>query len=148
LTDAGLDPLTLGRAQLADVYLTRAAAKPATDKLGVTLSTNPSVDTKKTYPLIPERLAQPDVKTPLIACWEAHSQATKKDTLAVTIGIKSSYAPSEYEDEPGRYSFKIEPAPANAGADDQCVRAAVEPALKSITGIRDAFSTKLTITIK
>ena len=152
LTESGLDPLTLGRTQLADVYLTRAPAKPASDKLGVTLSTNPSVDSKKTYPLIPERLAQADVKTALIACWEAFNKESKKDTLAVTIGIKSSYVPSEYEDEPGKYSFKVEPNPKPAagaeGNADQCVRAAVEPALKGLSGIRDAFSTKLTITIK
>jgi len=152
LTEAGLDPLAIGRGQLADVYLTRAAAKPSSDKLGVTLSTNPSVDNKKTYPLIPERLAQPDVKSALIACWEAYNKEAKKDTLAVTIGLKSSYVASEYEDEPGKFAFKVEPnakPPAGAeGTADQCVRAAVEPALKGLSGIRDAFSTKLTITIK
>ena len=31
---------------------------------------------------------------------------------------------------------------------DQCVRAAVEPAIKDLKTVRDAFATKLTITIK
>src|SRR5574338_199662 len=52
LGEAGLDPLALGRTQLADVYLTRAPQKPATDKLQVTVTATPSVD-KKSYQLIP-----------------------------------------------------------------------------------------------
>src|SRR5690348_15064612 len=35
LNDMGLDPLALGRSNLADVYLTRAPAAPETDKLVV-----------------------------------------------------------------------------------------------------------------
>ena len=152
LADAGLDPLAIGRTQLADVYLTRGAQKPSSDKVAVSLSTNPNVDSKKTYSLIPERLAQADVKSALVACWEAYNTTTKKDALAVTVSLKSSYQPSEYEDEPGRFSFKVEPgaamAPGPEANADQCVRAAVEPALKGLSGIRDAFATKLTITIK
>jgi hypothetical protein len=151
LTDSGLDPLALGRTQLADVYLTRAAQKPTSDKLSVTVTANPAV-AKKTYALIPDRLAQPDMKAALVACWESYSQATRKEALSVTIGVASKYYPSEYEDEPGKYTTKIEPAvtlPAGPDASaDQCVRAAVEPAIKAITGIRDGFATKLTITVK
>ncbi len=152
LTDSGLDPLALGRTQLADVYLTRAPAAPATDKLQVTLSTNPSVDSKKTYPMIPERIAQPDMRSALVACWEAYNKGTKKVAMAVSIPLKVSYIASEYEDEPGKYLMKLEAAPARpAGPDadaELCVRAAVEPALKSLTTVRDAFSTNLTITVK
>jgi hypothetical protein len=151
LTDSGLDPLSLGRTQLADVYLTRAPQKPASDKLTINVTATPAVD-KKTYTLLPERIAQPDLKTALVACWESYNQATRKEALAVTIGVQSKYYPSEYEDEPGKYSTKIDPAVAlPAGPDanaDQCVRAAVEPALKAVAGIRDAFQTKLTITVK
>ena len=151
LTDAGLDPLALGRTQLADVYLTHAAQKPASDKLGVTITANPPVD-KKTFPMVTDRLAQPDMKTALIACWDVYNAASKKDTMAVTIGIKWSYAASEYEDEPGRFSSKIDPAiamPAGPEASaDQCVRAAVEPALKALTTVKDTFATKLTITVQ
>ncbi|NVB82837.1 MAG: hypothetical protein HOV81_30950 [Kofleriaceae bacterium] len=152
LTDSGLDPLALGRTQLADVYLTRAPAAPSTDKLQVTLSTNPSVDSKKTYPVIPERLAQPDMRSALVACWEGYNKATKKASMAVSIPLKVSYIASEYEDEPGKFVTKIEAAgtkPAGPDADaENCVRATVEPALKSLNTIRDAFSTNLTITVK
>lgn len=151
LAEAGLDPLALGRTQLADVYLTRAPQKPASDKLQVSVTATPAV-AKKTYGLIPDRLAQPDIRTALVACWENYNQATHKNALAVTVGVVSKYIPSEYDDEPGTYTTKIDPAIAMpAGPDasaDQCVRAAVEPALKAVSGIRDTFTTKLTIAIK
>jgi hypothetical protein len=151
LADAGLDPLALGRTQLADVYLTGAPQRPATDKLGVTVTANPPVD-KKTFPMVTDRITQPDMKTALIACWDVYNAASKKDTMSVTIGIKWSYTPSEYADEPGRYSNKIDPAiampPGPESAADQCVRAAVEPAIKALNTVRDAFATKLTITVK
>lgn len=151
LTDAGLDPLALGRTQLADVYLTRGPTTPRTDKLQVSVTANPTVD-KKTFVEVPNRIGQPDMRSALVACWEQYAKATKKDTLSVTIAMKVSYIPSEYEDEPGKYITKIEaPVTMPSGADataDQCVRAAVEPQLKALTTIRDAFATKLTITIK
>ncbi len=150
LSDAGLDPLALGKNGLADVYLTRAPAKPSTDKLTVAVTANPPV-TGKTYQLIPDKLAEPDMKSALVACWDAYNAATHKDTLAVSLGIKSAYIPSEYEDESGTFSTKLDPPVAMpAGPDanaDACVRAAVEPAFKSLP-LRDAFTTKLTITIK
>jgi len=65
--------------------------------------------------------------------------------------VKSAYIPSEYEDESGSFSTKLDPPVAMpAGPDataDSCVRAAVEPALKGLA-LKDAFQTKLTITIK
>jgi hypothetical protein len=151
LKDAGLDPLALGRTQLADVYLTGAPQKPASDKLAVTVTANPPVD-KKTFPLVTERLTQPDMKTALVACWDVYNAASKKTSMAVTISIKWSYAASEYEDEPGRFSSKVEPAiampPGPDASADQCVRAAVEPALKALNTVKDTFATKLTITVQ
>jgi hypothetical protein len=151
LTDAGLDPLALGRTQLADVYLTGAPQKPANDKLDVTITASPPVD-KKSFPMVTDRLAQPDIKTAMIACWDVYNAASKKDTMSVSIGIKWSYVASEYEDEPGRFTIKIDPPiampPGPEAAADQCVRAAVEPAIKALTTVKDAFATKLTITVK
>jgi hypothetical protein len=151
LADAGLDPLALGRTQLADVYLTRGPARPSSDKLQISVSASPQ-PTGKTYQAIPDKLAEPDLKTALVACWEAYNAATHKDALTVSIGFKSSYIASEYEDESGTYTVKIDPPVAmSAGPEasaDQCVRAAVEPALKGLNTIRDAFATKLTIVVK
>jgi tetratricopeptide (TPR) repeat protein len=151
LTEAGLDPLALGRTALADVYLTRAPQKPASDKLQVSVTPTPAVD-KKTFPMVTERLAQPDIKAALVACWEAYNAATKKDSMTVALPIRWAYIQPEYDDEAGRFAFKMEPAAGvGAGPDavaDQCARAAVEPALKGLTTVRDAFATKLTITVK
>lgn len=150
LSDVGLDPLALGRTQLADVYLTRAPAGPSADKLTVGVTANPPV-AGKTYQLIPDKLAEPEMKTALVACWDTYNAATHKDALAVSIGVKSAYIPSEYEDESGVFSTKLDPPVAMpAGPDataDGCVRAAVEPALKGLA-LKDAFTTKLTITVK
>lgn len=150
LTDAGLDPLALGRTQLADVYLTGEPSRPSTDKLQVTVTANPPVD-KKTFPMLTDRLVQPDLKTSLIACWDAYNAAAKKDEMSVTIGVRWSYTPSEYDDEAGRFSGKLDASPAGATPDaaaEQCVRAAVEPAVKALNTVRDTFTTKLTITVK
>ena len=151
LADAGFDPLTLGKSGLADVYLTRNVT-PATDKLAVAVTATPQ-PSGKTYQAIPDKLAEAELKTALVACWEQYNKAAHKDALAVTIGFKSTYTPSEYEDEAGSFGIKIDPPtalPAGSpeAAADQCVRAAVEPALKGLNTIRDAFATKLTITVK
>jgi hypothetical protein len=152
LADVGLEPLTLGRTQLADAYLTHAPQKPSTDKLQVTITPTPPVD-KKTFPLVVQRLSDPDMKTAFIACWDAYNAASKKDTMTVSFGLKWSYYQNpDYEDEPGRFSGKLDPAvPMPLGPEataDQCVRAAVEPALKALNTVTDAFATKLTITVK
>ena len=151
LADAGLDPLALGRAQLADVYLTRAPAAPELDKLQVSVTPSP-VPGGKSYQAIPDAITAPEMKPALVACWQAYNQATHKNSMSVAIGLKSSYIPSEYEDEPGVYTLKIDPAvtmPAGPEASaDQCVRAAVEPAINALKTVRDSFQTRITIAVK
>ncbi|MDB4955527.1 MAG: hypothetical protein JWO36_3096 [Myxococcales bacterium] len=152
LNDAGLDPLTLGRTSLADVYLTRAASGPSTDKLTVTVTATP-VPAGKTYQGIPELIGGAEIKNALVACWTTYNAASKKDAMTVSMPIKSGYIPSEYEDEAGVYTMKIDPTAGLAAgspdaAADQCVRSVIEPAIKDLKTIRDAFATKLTITVK
>ena len=148
LNDSGLDPLLLGAPKTADLYLTKGPAKPATDKLAVTVTAAPQ---PKNLQVIVDKLAEPDYRAALVACWDANHAQAKVDTLAVTIGLKSSYVASEYEDEPGVFTLKVEPAvamPAGAAqAADACVRQVVEPALKTLK-IAEAFASKLTITVK
>jgi hypothetical protein len=152
LADVGLEPLTLGRTQLADAYLTHAPQKPSTDKLQVTITPTPPVD-KKTFPLVIQRLSDPDMKTAFIACWDAYNAASKKDAMTVSIGVKWAYYQNpDYPDDPGNFAGKLEPAgampPGPDATADQCVRAAVEPALKALNTVTDSFATKLTITVK
>ena len=151
LADSGLDPVLLGAGKLADLYLTKGPARPATDKLSITLTPTPPPP-GKSYALIPEKVNEPDIHTALVACWEAYSAAAKKDTLSVALGIKVTYVASEYEDEPGTYAVKLDPPVAMPpggpdAAADACVRAVLEPAIKGLK-IADAFATKLSVTIK
>jgi len=151
LADAGLDPVLLGANKLADLYLTKGPARPASDKLTVAVTANP-MPAGKTYGLIPDKLAEADLRAALVACWDAYSTAAHKDTLAVSLGIKATYVASEYEDEAGTFSVKLDPPgalPAGSpdAAADACVRQVVEPAVKTLK-IADAFATKLTVTIK
>ena len=151
LADAGLDPVLLGANKVADLYLTRGPARPTTDKLTITVTPTP-MPAGKTYALIPDKINEGEVHKALVSCWQAFSDASKKDTLSVTIGIKSSFIPSEYEDEPGSFVVKLEPPAALApgspeAAADACVRQIFEPAIKGLK-ITDAFATKLAVTIK
>jgi hypothetical protein len=151
LNDAGLDPLALGRTALADVYLTRSASAPSTDKLSVTVTATPAV-TAKTFQTIPDKLAEPDQRGALVACWQAYNAAAHKDAVTSVIGLVVKYSPSEYEDEPGVYTVKLDPPvalpPGPEASADACVRGVVEPAIKDLKTLRDAFQTKLTVTIK
>jgi len=151
LAELGLDPALLGASKIADRYLVNSAAPPATDKLTVTVTPTP-MPTGKTYALIPDKLAEPELRAALVACWQAFNTASKRATLGVTLGVKSTYLASEYEDEPGTYAVKLEPPVAlpvgsPEAAADACVRQVVEPALKTLK-IADAFVTKLAVTVK
>jgi hypothetical protein len=151
LGDAGLDPVLLGSSKLADLYLTKPPTRPATDKLAVSVAPSP-VPTGKSFPQIPDKLRDAELRPALVACWEAYAAAAHKDALTVAIGIKTTFTPSEYEDEPGTFATKLEPpGPLAVGspeaAADACVRQVVEPAVKALK-ITDAFTTRLAVTIK
>ena len=151
LTDVGLEPLALGRNALADVYLTRSPSAPSTDKLSITVTANPAVS-GKSFTNIGDKLNEADPKGGLVACWQAYNAATHKDALAVTIPVTVKYTPSEYDDEAGVFTTKIDPpATMSPGADasaDACVRGVFEPAIKDLKTLKDAFSAKVTVTIK
>lgn len=151
LAEAGLDPVLLGGSKLADLYITKGPARPSADKVAVTVTPTP-MPTGKSYALIPDKVNADDIRRALIVCWEAYSAASKKDALTVTLGVKSSYIASEYEDEPGVFVVKLEPpVPLPAGtpeaAADGCVRQVLEPAIKGLK-LTDAFVTKLAVSIK
>jgi hypothetical protein len=144
LEGAGLDPLLLGGGKTADLYLTKQAARPATEKLVVTVVATP--EPKRSFAAIRDKITSADLRGPLLACWEANYTAAKKAAMTATVGVKSAYIVGDYEDDPGVYVVKIE-APASVDPVDTCVRSALEPALKA-TKMSDRFTTKLAITIK
>ncbi len=148
LADSGLDPVLLAASKTADLYLTKGAAQPASDK--VTVAITAPATTSKSFPLLVEKLSAPEVKPAFVACWEAYAAATKKPVLVTHLGIKASYVSGEYEDDPSFFVTKLEPAVGLVGpeaAADACVRKVVEPVLKTARAT-DAFNTKATITIK
>lgn len=144
LEGSGLDPILLGAAKTADLYLTKAPQKPASDKLVVTATATP--EPKKSWKAVSEKITSAELRGPLIACWEANYATTKKETMTATVGMKSAYVLSEYEDDPGVFVVKFE-APSSVDPAETCVRAALEPVLKA-TKMSDSFNTKLAITIK
>jgi hypothetical protein len=143
LVEVGLDPNQIARPQLADLYLTRAPSKPATDKLALTVTADPP-PRGRSFALIPERLGQADAKTAVAACWEKNFAATQAKELSVKLPLEVKYKPSEYDDEPGTYTVIWAPG---GGEADTCVRAALEPLVAPLK-IRDAFTTTLTVGMK
>lgn len=147
LAEAGLDPLLVGGAKLADRYLTKGPAKPSSDKLGVTVAAVPQP--AKSFAAMTDALTAQ--KAALVSCWEAYNSASKKPVMAVTIGVKSGFVQSEYEDETGAWVLKLEAPTAPAGtpeqAADACVRQVLEPALKAAK-LAESFNSKVTVTVK
>lgn len=143
LDAAGLDPNQVARPQLADLYLTRAPARPPTDKLVVTVTADPP-PRGRTYALIPERLGQADARAALVACWERSFDASGARELTARLPVEIKYRPSDYDDEPGSYAALW---PAGGGEAESCVRAALEPLVAPLK-LRDAFATTLVVVVK
>jgi hypothetical protein len=150
LADSGLDPLLLGANKLADVYLKLApAAPPPPTDHAVTATANPAVSATGFQQYL-DKAMSPDLHAAMLACWEAYTTATKKDTMVVSLAMRNVYIQSQYDDEPGGFTFRVDPATGLAGAEaaaDACVRGLVEPAIKDIH-IGAQFSTKLVVTVK
>lgn len=144
LSESGLDPLLLGASKVADLYLTKAPQKPSADKLAVTVSANPTPNGKQ-FPQVTAKLDE--LKPALVACWEKHNAATKKDELATTLSLKVAYVQNPDFEDVGSWATRVEVSGGGNGEADACVKAAVEPALKSLK-LTEATNTKLTITIK
>ena len=147
LDDVGLDPLLLGAGKTADLYLTKGPKRPSTDKLVLSVTAVPQP--AKSMAAITEALTAQ--RPALVSCWEAYNSASKRENMAVTIGIKSGYIASEYEDESGTWVLKLEPGTAIAGtpeaASDACVRQILEPTLKAAK-LGESFNSRITVTLK
>lgn len=144
LSDSGLEPLTLAKPALADLYLTKGPKKPTTDKLSVAIAGLP----EKSNAAVVAKLNETDAHSALVTCWQNQFDATHKDTLVATVGVKTVFVASEYEDEQGVFVVKLDP-PTAAGpeaAGESCVRQVVEPVLK--TTAREGYQAKLSVTIK
>lgn len=144
LADSGLDPLLLGANKTADLYLTKGRATTETLEVSVTAVPVPSA---AAYAKVPERLAAADLKQALMACRDKHKATTHKDALIVVLGLKVAFVGNPDYEEEGSFATKIDPPAPGAGADDACVRAVVEPAIKGLR-LGETINSTLTVTIK
>jgi hypothetical protein len=151
LDEAGLEPSHLAVDKAADVYLSRAPATPATEKLKVTAAGDPP-PAAATFTMITDRVAAGDLRSSMVSCWQHYADATKKTSLTVSLPMKAAYIDSGYDDEAGSFVVKLDPAAAGAAGPDAdataCVRTVVEPVIAQIKGLREGFTTKLKITIE
>ena len=105
----------------------------------------------KSYTIIADRLGKPDVKAALVACWDAAYTAHEQRELTARLTFKGVYVPSEYEDEPGKFTSTVDAAAGLAGVEAggaACVKTALLAHLSEIKGLRESFTTTLTITVK
>jgi hypothetical protein len=150
LDRSGFDPQQLARPELADLYLTAGPIKPAAADLVISIGIDPRPARGKTWSMIEQRLGQAEVKDGLVKCWDAHYDARQERTLVVRTVLSAKYIPSDYEDEPGRFSASIEPTasmPEAAAAALPCVKAALAGPLGEVKG-RDTFTGTLVISVK
>jgi hypothetical protein len=154
LDRSGFDPHQLARPQLADLYLTGAPSKPDTGSLAVAITAEP-VPRGKAWAIIAARLQQADVKTALLGCWDAAYEARQERELTAKLTLTVKYFPSDYEDEPGKTTYAVEPvAGAGAGAGGTgadaaaCAKAAVLAPLADLKGVRDTMTTTVTVSVK
>ncbi len=146
LDQAGLDPSQIARPQLADLYLTRAPARPPTDNLTVSVSADPP-PRGRSFALIPERLALADARAALSTCWEKNFAASQAKELTVRVPVEVKYRASEYDDEPGSYAVVWAPPAAGVSDAETCTRGALESLIAPLK-LRDAFSATLTVVVK
>lgn len=141
LDGVGLDPKQIAKPALADLYLTRAPAKPAADNLTITITADPVV-VAKSFPVVTERLAAADLRGQLVGCWDKLATA---GALTARFPFKVTYKPSEFDDEPGVYKIVMDAVTDPVSA---CVQAVAAPALAATKGLKDKIETTLVVTIK
>lgn len=146
LDEVGLDPAHVARPQAADLYLTRAPARPKSESLAVTVAAEPP-PTAKGWPDVQAAIAS--ARPALVACWEAQYAATKATTLAVTMPMRAKYKVDPlYPDDGGKWVTGIDGKPeAAAGEADRCVQTAVTAAIKGVKP-NGEWAANVTVTVK
>jgi hypothetical protein len=141
LDEVGLDPEHLLRDEPADVYLSRAPARPKSESLKIEVTASP-LPTAKSWPATVEAIK--GARAALVACWEKQ----KSPSIAVPVPMSSTYKDSGYDDEPGYYITGVDPkaAPATDPV-GQCVRDVVGPAVKGVKG-GGSWAATVTVTVQ
>jgi hypothetical protein len=140
LDESGLDPEHLLRDE-ADVYLSRAPARPKTEELKVEVTASP-LPTARSWPATVEAIK--GARAALVACWEKQ----KGPSISVGVPMSSVYKDSGYDDEPSYYLTGVDPKGAPASGEvDQCVRDAIGPAVKGVKG-GGSWAAMVTVTVQ
>lgn len=153
LLPLGLDPAQVAKASPADLYLTKAAAPvpvPSPAAVKVTLAFEPPPPARSA-PALQTRLADTDVDAALRTCFATWTGVTRQPALRVTLPVRSRALPNDYDDEPTRYAFTVEPVAATTSPDGlatTCVRSAIEAAGKKVPGLRDGYTGQLVVSIQ
>lgn len=153
LLPLGLDPAQVAKATPADLYLTKAAAAvpvPSAAAVKVTVGFEPAPPARSA-PALQTRLTDTDVDAALRGCFASWTGVTRQPSLRVSLPVRSKALPNDYDDEPTRYAFTVEPMAATTSPDGlatTCVRAAIEAAGKKVAGLRDGYTGQLVVSIQ
>ncbi|MBX3160634.1 MAG: hypothetical protein KF773_32005 [Deltaproteobacteria bacterium] len=148
LNDYGLQPLALGGTKLAERYTKAVEPKaPTGDKVSVNLTADQQ---PKSWSKITDKVNES--KAALIDCWEQYSKATKKDTVAANLTVKSYFYqdPNYADEEGGGFLTDVKFDAAGGGPEGQaqgCVKKALEADLKKLR-FGEGFTSKITVTLK
>jgi len=148
LSDVGLDPLLLARAEPGDRYMTKAAKRPATDALKITVA---GLATKaRSYQAFTTQLAAPPARDKLVACWEVYWKASSKSSMTVSVPLKHRFYEGVYESQDG-YKLSIgdvtPPADASLAAATTCVHTALTGFAKDFRGGSGSWNGSAVITV-
>ena len=150
LLPLGLDPAQVQKSTPADLYITRPSAAPALASTGpveISITSDPPPPAR-TAQVLTARLAQPDVDAALRACWTTWAGVTKQRALSVPLPVRSKSLPRDYDEDPTRYAFIVEPIISTTSPDGlatTCVRTAIESATKKGLDLRDAVTGRLVV---
>jgi tetratricopeptide (TPR) repeat protein len=119
LHDSGLDPELLARENDMTAYLTKKPAGPDVEALKVA-ATGDARGAKDSYGKFLERIQSPEARGPLVACWQAHWQASQQPELSVTLPFRYRFEEGEFE-ENDRDRLRMEGTGPAPGTPERCV---------------------------
>jgi hypothetical protein len=155
LADDGLDPALLARRDLADLYLTRGAEKPAPTAMKLTVIPDAKVKAKG-YLAAAALLGGEESRKIFEPCWQPYATAHPNLSSVVVLPLKSRFQQGEYEED-DRYIVGLDPAGLAARTPPKepegvalttCIEAAVVPLLATLKGNTAAWEGKLGIAME
>ncbi len=129
LSEVGFDPSHLAGAAVADRYLTLAPERPKLDKLVVTVSADKK-SSRKTFVDFIAKIESADAKSVIGPCWQAYWEASKSESLTVSLPYAYSFYldPDEQSRDRGTLKAKAQtPSDPALAAATACIDKALQP---------------------